>query len=54
MESYSLIELNEFELKEIDGGREGNFILYVLGYLFVQPGRMAADGAAGHETMGFK
>lgn len=52
MENYNLIELSEFELKEINGG--DNFILYALGFLFVQPGKMALNGAAGHEIMGFK
>lgn len=51
MENNNLIELSYFELKEIEGG---NFILYALGYLFVQPGKMAVNGAAGHEIMGFK
>ena len=41
-------------MRTIDGGRKGNFILYALGYLFVQPGKMAVDGAVGHEVMGFK
>lgn len=55
MDKIYFIELEEKQLIETDGGSPlSDAICYFFGMMFATPGKMATNGAAGHEIMGFK
>ncbi|MBZ4651366.1 MAG: hypothetical protein PWQ17_799 [Anaerophaga sp.] len=55
MKKCKFIELDEKALLEERGGSAlSDAVSWFLGALFITPGKMAVDGAAGHEIMGSK
>lgn len=55
MKNYEFIELDEKALFEVQGGSAiSDAVCWLLGAMFITPGKMAVDGAAGHEIMGSK
>lgn len=55
MKTDDFIDLRGDMLIQINGGSEfTRSLMYLLGRMFITPGKMAIDGAAGHEIMGSK
>ena len=52
MKNYKFTELDEKTLLDVLGGSTlSDAVCWFFGALFITPGKMAVDGAAGHEVM---